>query len=499
MHDTEPVTRTSETELSSEPALLRRSPRLDLQLRIAVRQGPPRSPAVIPHEAPSSAPRIPSDRRTAIEAGIGRQRRRLETAAARVDVAPLAARARPLAARAYRATAPVTQPLAQRWRTFMADAAVGPLRARTEEIAHVLHENQRQLADAMAALAADVAHMKHDVARTVAAHDQMQAALVSLEHTSAEVRQSLSRSDGSPLHLGRAVQQLDVGLAGTYDHLAAQLANVAELATAGVRRIAVPIDADTLLMRAEVGYVLCPANDVTLVTCLLDTGALERGTRAVLECITRPGDRYVDVGAHIGLHTIPLAQRVGVDGAAIAVEPHPETSDLLRRNLEANGAASTVVHQCAVSDRIGTAELHIGRVSGHHSLHALAPGTEQDGSPTLTVHTTPLDALVEPDAGLTVVKIDAEGEELSVLAGMQRLLSDQDDLVLVVEFGPSHLTRAGIDPHDWLTAFTAPGFDVRLIDEENGTTAEITFDDLIAIESANLLFARPESRIWRRL
>src|SRR5437660_1383132 len=51
---------------------------------------------------------------------------------------------------------------------------------------------------------------------------------------------------------------------------------------------------------------------------------------------------FVDVGAHIGTHTI-YALRTGRFARAVAFEPAPRNADLLARNLEANGLSHAAV------------------------------------------------------------------------------------------------------------------------------------------------------------
>src|ERR1700744_1427705 len=46
----------------------------------------------------------------------------------------------------------------------------------------------------------------------------------------------------------------------------------------------------------------------------------------------KAGDHVIDVGANIGCFTLALADLVGPSGNVYAVEPQPETFDLLKRN-----------------------------------------------------------------------------------------------------------------------------------------------------------------------
>lgn len=57
---------------------------------------------------------------------------------------------------------------------------------------------------------------------------------------------------------------------------------------------------------------------------LVDRTTYERdGKLAAIRAVLRPGDVMVDVGAHIGLHSLTAARRVGVSGRVISVEPQP--------------------------------------------------------------------------------------------------------------------------------------------------------------------------------
>ena len=61
-----------------------------------------------------------------------------------------------------------------------------------------------------------------------------------------------------------------------------------------------------------------------------------------IESIIKPGDICVDVGAHIGTYTIPMAHIVGPDGLVVAIEPSP-VRYILSINVKINGLQDRVV------------------------------------------------------------------------------------------------------------------------------------------------------------
>jgi hypothetical protein len=64
---------------------------------------------------------------------------------------------------------------------------------------------------------------------------------------------------------------------------------------------------------------------------------LEPQTLACYEKLLRPGDVFIDVGAHVGFHALVGRSVVGATGLVIAVEPQPYNSFKILRNFRANG------------------------------------------------------------------------------------------------------------------------------------------------------------------
>ena len=72
-----------------------------------------------------------------------------------------------------------------------------------------------------------------------------------------------------------------------------------------------------------------------------------------------PGWTVVDIGAAHGEFAIPAARRIG-DGRVVAVEPAPDTVELLRENLLLNHAEHVELVQRAIGARSGSVILNLG-------------------------------------------------------------------------------------------------------------------------------------------
>lgn len=185
-------------------------------------------------------------------------------------------------------------------------------------------------------------------------------------------------------------------------------------------------------------YVI-PSDDVTMAPSLT-AGDYERAEFKALEAHLRPGMVVVDVGANVGLHTVFFARRVAPGGRVFALEPEPSNYEYLVRNVQRNGVSCVETAMLAAGSREGALTLHL--TAGAAGGHSAAPV----GSASIEVRVVRLDSFLEPRVSrVDLVKIDVEGFETQVLAGMADIL-ERDRPILLIEFSPALVRRCGDSP-----------------------------------------------------
>lgn len=144
----------------------------------------------------------------------------------------------------------------------------------------------------------------------------------------------------------------------------------------------------------------------------------------------RPGDVVYDVGANIGLYTLVAARAVGPLGRVYAFEPHAANLVSLLRNVAINqfndrvtilASALGAVHGLAT---FNYAQLRSGS-SGSQLGHAVAESGEAFTPLAAELkHVATIDGLLKGRhlRPANLVKIDVDGNEPAVLAGMSRFL-----------------------------------------------------------------------------
>ena len=151
----------------------------------------------------------------------------------------------------------------------------------------------------------------------------------------------------------------------------------------------------------------------------------------------QPDSVFVDVGAHIGTHTV-YALHAGRFASAVAFEPEPRNARVLAMNLETNGFGGIArVVQKAAGSSAGNASLHLHpRNTGAHTIGAppSIDGRDRIEVPIVRVGDE-LQLLGIQPAQVGLVWVDVEGYEAHVLEGLASLIAES--VPIVFEFTPS--------------------------------------------------------------
>jgi FkbM family methyltransferase len=148
------------------------------------------------------------------------------------------------------------------------------------------------------------------------------------------------------------------------------------------------------------------------------------------------GDIVIDVGAAFGFYTILASKRVGEQGRVVAIEPQPDSFEMLNKNIKLNKLTNIVTLNYAVSSRKTTLKLY----SSYSTIQERAGQSLQS---YIEVSADNLDNLLRQlDIDeVNWVKVDVEGAELEVLKGAVGILSSSRDIALFVEVHSTDLVR----------------------------------------------------------
>lgn len=204
---------------------------------------------------------------------------------------------------------------------------------------------------------------------------------------------------------------------------------------------------------------------------------------------------YLDIGANIGLTTIPIARSPSI--VCFAFEPEPVNFAYLQENVRTNCPDGNVqLFELALLDRAATLDLRISPTNkGDHRLHSAARFSTsiEEEWPVVQVEAMRLDdvALDHQIVLPLAAKVVAQGSELHIVAGGRKILSRAE--LLMMEFCPYLLSRFEADWNAFYSFLAANFVHAALIN--GGQQAELRWQPVAeAIDHLVLLMQTVSQR-----
>lgn len=180
------------------------------------------------------------------------------------------------------------------------------------------------------------------------------------------------------------------------------------------------------------GYWWLVRNDAS-GKAMLD-GSFEVAELAFVHRYLRAGMVMLDIGAHHGLYTLLASRSVGSTGRVIAFEPSPRERIFLKLHIFLNRCNNVAVERFALGESKSKSTLFVVE-SGETWCNSLRVPDVTDPVRQIRVAVRPLDAVLDRRRVRHVdfIKVDAEGAELAILRGADKLLRNRPRPVLLVE------------------------------------------------------------------
>ena len=211
--------------------------------------------------------------------------------------------------------------------------------------------------------------------------------------------------------------------------------------------------------------------------CLREEGIWEPYESVLMLSLLQRGDVVLDAGANIGYFSVLAASKVGPEGSVFAFEPDPDNYRLLQANVKLNRMADCITAvEAALSDAAGEGRLYLSRNNlGDHQVFA---GDGPRSSLPIAL-LRGCDYLAEKTGRIDLVKVDTQGAEYHVLAGLMPLLSQLElPPRLIVELTPHALQQAGASGRALVELLATLGLPMWIIDHTQGQLYASTAEEL---------------------
>lgn len=242
----------------------------------------------------------------------------------------------------------------------------------------------------------------------------------------------------------------------------------------------------TALVRLKTGRKMyVDTRDTIVAPHLLLDGEWEKWVTEIVWRNLRPGDTFVDVGAHLGWYTLLAAERVGPRGCVVAFEPNDGLIAMLKHSLSINGLDAEVL-RLAASDRDGFVEFRTHPIySGWGHVAAADVPEEKVAACSNFLRSAPsmtLTSALRSYDRVHLVKIDAEHHEMAILRGARSLV-ERCKPMLIVEHHP----KAQPEEIAWLLE---RGYTLAAI-EHDSTLTKLELSELEKVLDGEMLLLTP--------
>jgi FkbM family methyltransferase len=170
--------------------------------------------------------------------------------------------------------------------------------------------------------------------------------------------------------------------------------------------------------------------------------------------LIKPGDTILDIGANIGLYTKYFSELAGPKGTVHSFEPDTTNFNYFKRvtkNLSNVHGIYSAVSNNNTPLKIYTSH----RLNVDHRTYPV-----DEFASSYEVPATSIDAYVNQQFKVDVIKMDIQGAEYPALLGMEKTLLSNPNIVLFMEICPSALRDFGVDVNTIYNFIEGIGFQI---------------------------------------
>jgi len=214
------------------------------------------------------------------------------------------------------------------------------------------------------------------------------------------------------------------------------------------------------------------------------TGVIDPSQTDLMKKIVKPGMNVFDLGANFGWFTLVLSKLVGNSGRVYSFEADPSLIEIFAENVKLNNFSNVSIQSLAVSNKTGISKFSINK--SYDTRSTLDPISLSEN--TIDVKTISLDefCLKENLKKVDFIKMDIEGSEPKALEGMRKIISDNPQLKIILEFNQNSMNFVGTSPDFLINFLLKEGFSLEEIDKNKpGKLKKISKEQLLEKKVCN--------------
>jgi FkbM family methyltransferase len=210
-------------------------------------------------------------------------------------------------------------------------------------------------------------------------------------------------------------------------------------------------------------------------------GYYEYPTLRAMRALLKAGDTFIDAGANIGYISAIAMGLVGDEGSVYSFEPVPAYFDRLVRLADTNPTYRVTPERIALGEASGTASIEVSddNIGWNSAIRGWMPADVV--KETVEAPIMRLDQYLEEEAIATpsLIKVDTEGFDFSVLRGMSRFFETTAHRPPIIsEVTPDGLTIMGTTVSEFWAYMKRWGYQPTSLIDGSAVAAEDVADNM---------------------
>ena len=239
--------------------------------------------------------------------------------------------------------------------------------------------------------------------------------------------------------------------------------------------------------------IFCDASDISLTPHIIFDGYWEKWiTKIFLEHIHQ-GMHVLDIGANIGYYSLLAASKVGNKGSVTSFEANPQLADIIASNFSINGYLDFCkIKNIALYKEPTILEFNIlKKHKGSSSIYITEDYAKSyhDEIERIKINADCLDNIIASGTKVDFIKMDAEGAETDIICGAQRVLSENRDLKILMEWAPELIIGASGSIDILVDKIKQHKFSIYKITTDS-TLEHIPYENIKNLEQCDIILKR---------
>ncbi len=211
--------------------------------------------------------------------------------------------------------------------------------------------------------------------------------------------------------------------------------------------------------------------------------------------LVKPGEKVIDVGAGFGYYTLYLARIVGSSGQVYSFEARKNIFELLDSSIRINRFhnVKTFNNVLLTENRrllLDTKNYQKRSNFGVSNLILDYENIHSNNDKSEFVDGVSLDSVLSDVTNIAMLHINANGNELSIILGAQRLIAASPKIKIITSWSKHQMTKY-VNVHNVVTQLVDSGFRFWMIKPSNGTLIELSkVEHILQVERGRFLIAK---------